>query len=139
MRIVLLSDIFYDHYGTYPEILSKPERPYACLTVKVDGLIFAIPFRHHINHKFAYITYGQCGLDFSKAVIISDDSYIAGEAIVDRKEWDIINRNEHIIVYRFKQYISQYKRAARRRDNPHSMRYLRYSSLQYFEQELGIE
>ena len=57
MRLIYLSSEFYKQYKDCPEILKKPSRPYACLTVKIRGLTFAIPFRHHIAHKYAFITY----------------------------------------------------------------------------------
>ena len=45
-------------YGGKPEIMDKENRPYACFTVKIDGLLFAIPIRHHIHHRFAFFTEG---------------------------------------------------------------------------------
>lgn len=56
MKFILLSDKFYQAYGHLPEVLSKKTRPYACLAVEIDGIQFAIPFRHHIRHKHAFIT-----------------------------------------------------------------------------------
>lgn len=65
----------------------------------------AIPFRHHIAHKYAFRTYGDCGLDYTKAVVIADERYIdAGRAQI-----------EH-------------------RDEPCYSNIIRYSSLQYFEE-----
>ena len=69
MKLIILSDKFYKEYGGYREILKKPSRPYLCLTVKIDGVTFAIPIRHHINHPFCFKTIGDCGLDYTKAVI----------------------------------------------------------------------
>ena len=67
-----LTDVFYERYSKYPEILQKKDRPYFCLVVKVDSVVYAIPLRHHITHKRSFITIGTCGLDFSKTVIIGD-------------------------------------------------------------------
>ena len=56
MKLILLSSLFYKDYANCPEILQKPTRPYTCLTVRIDGLTFAIPFRHHIPHNSDFDT-----------------------------------------------------------------------------------
>lgn len=135
MKLALLSDKFYTEYSGCPEILIKRTRPYACLTIEVDGVLFAIPFRHHILHKYAFITYEDCGLDYTKAVVIKDKSYLSKDTpTVDRKEWDAVRRGESKIIFGFKSYLNQYKRAVRHKDNPRSANILKYSSLQYFEE-----
>lgn len=73
MRLIYLSQAFYDRYGDCPEILKKRTRPYACLTIRIEEMTVAIPFRHHIAHKYAFRTYGDCGLDYTKAVVIADE------------------------------------------------------------------
>ncbi len=134
MRLVLLSDKFYAEYQNCPEILQKRNRPYACLTVEVGGVRFAIPFRHHIRHRNAFITYGTCGLDYTKAVVILQEDHLdTVEPTIDRREWNIIRRNEGKILYEFKAFVKQYKRAMRHRDNPRSANLLKYCALQYFE------
>ncbi len=55
MQLKILSENFYENYSQYPEILKKEDRPYACMTIELDGLLFAVPFRHHINlHSAAF-------------------------------------------------------------------------------------
>lgn len=53
MRLVILSESFYEKYAGCKEILKKTDRPYLCLTVKINGKTFAIPFRHHIRHPLS--------------------------------------------------------------------------------------
>ena len=133
MKLVLLSDKFYNEYSGCMEILTKRNRPYACVTVEVGGVLFAIPFRHHISHKYAFITYGDCGLDYTKAVVVKDETYLSQQIpIVERKEWDAVRRGEGKILFGFKSYLNQYRRAVRHKDNPRSANILKYSSLQYF-------
>lgn len=135
MKLVLLSDKFYVEYADCSEILRKRNRPYACLEVDVDGVRYAIPFRHHIKHKFAFFTYGECGLDYTKAVVIKDGSYLDAERPqVEQAEWNVIRRNENRIEYELRRFIGQYKRAMKHRGNPRSERLLRFCSLQYFEE-----
>lgn len=134
MKLALLADTFYEEYCDCREILTKRTRPYACMTIEVDGVLFAIPFRHHISHQYAFITYGDCGLDYTKAVVIKDKAYLSPHRpTVDRKEWDAVRRGESKIIFGFKSYLNQYKRAVRHKDNPRSANILKYSSLQYFE------
>ena len=76
MKLITLSPVFYERYHGCEEILIKQTRPYVCLAVKVDGVTFAIPFRHHIPHKWAFFTVGEAGLDYSKAVVISEWRFI---------------------------------------------------------------
>lgn len=137
MKIKILSKKFYDTYTGCSEILKKESRPYACLTIEVDGTLFAVPFRHHIKHPYSFHTLGEAGLDYTKAVIISDDDYLTDEhPTIESKEFAIIKRNEQKIKYGLKKYVNQYRRAMRHRDNPRSKSILEYSSLKYFEDYL---
>lgn len=137
MKIKILSKKFYDTYSACSEILKKETRPYACLTIEIDSMLFAIPFRHHIKHAYSFHTIGEAGLDYTKAVIISDDDYLTDEhPTIESKEFAIIKKNEQKIKYGLKKYVNQYKRAMKHRDNPRSKNILQYSSLQYFEDYL---
>ena len=134
MLLKILSENFYSTYANCTELLKKKNRPYACLTLEVDGLLFAIPFRHHIRHTYAFHTIGEAGLDFTKAVIISDPDYLSADTpTIDGKEFAVLKRNENKIRYDFSKYIRQYRRAMKHRDNPRNANILKYSSLQYFE------
>ena len=79
MQLKILSEKFYDEYKNFNEILKKENRPYACLTIELDGLLFAIPFRHHIRHPYAFHTLGEAGLDYTKAVIITDSIFLSND------------------------------------------------------------
>lgn len=134
MLLKILSENFYSTYANCTELLKKKNRPYACLTLEVDGLLFAIPFRHHIRHTYAFHTIGEAGLDFTKAVVISDPNYLSADTpTIDGKEFAVLKRNENKIRYDFCKYIRQYRRAMKHRDNPRNANILKYSSLQYFE------
>lgn len=137
MQLKILSKVFYDTYSDCKEILKKSNRPYACLTIEVDGTMFAIPFRHHIKHRHAFHTVGEAGLDYTKAVVISNPIYLSIDTpTIESKEFAIIKREEQKIKYGFKQYLNQYRRAMKHRDNPRSTLILKYSALQYFEEYL---
>ncbi len=134
MKLIILSDAFYDKYEKEREILHKRNRPYVCLTIRVEDQTFAIPFRHHINHPFGFHTLGEAGLDFSKAVLIESESYISHDKPrIETAEWNIVKRNEGTILFEFKKFLRQYKRAQLHPDNPRSSYFLKYSSLRYFD------
>ncbi len=134
MKLKILSAKFYNTYSDCKEILKKSSRPYACLTIEIDGILFAIPFRHHIRHKYAFFTIGEAGLDYTKAVVISDSSYLSlDEPTIESKEFAIIKKKEQQIKYGFKKYVTQYKHATKHRDVPRNANILKYSALQYFE------
>lgn len=137
MTLKILSKEFYDTYSDCKEILKKENRPYACLTINLDGLLFAIPFRHHIKHKYSFITIGDAGLDYTKAIVIVNTHFLSDDKpTIEGKEFAILKKNEQKIRYSFRQYINQYKRALNHRDNPRSINILKYSALQYFEEYL---
>lgn len=137
MRLKILSEKFYDTYKHCPEILKKENRPYACLTIELDGLLFAVPFRHHIRHPYAFHTIGDAGLDYTKTVIITDTIFLSNDKpSIESKEFAIIKREEQKIRYGLSKYVNQYKRAMKHRDNPRSKNILTYSTLKYFEKYL---
>lgn len=137
MKLKILSKDFYDTYGKCREILKKSNRPYACLTIELDGILFAIPFRHHIRHNYAFHTLGEAGLDYSKAVVISEARFLSEDRpTIESAEFAIIKREEQKIRYKFAQYVNQYRRAMKHRDNPRSKNILKFSALQYFEEYL---
>lgn len=137
MRLKILSEMFYNTYLHCSEILKKENRPYVCLAIELNGVLFAIPFRHHIRHQYAFHTLGEAGLDYTKSVIITDMLFLSDDKpSIESKEFSIIKRNEQKIRYGLSKYVNQYKRAMKHRDNPRSSGILKYSSLKYFEEYL---
>lgn len=136
MRLVYLSGAFYESFprNDYPEMLHKEERPYICITVEVDNREYALPIRHHITHRHAFSTIGERGIDYTKAVVIESEDYIAGDApIIDTVEWRKIQMNERAIIVGFTKYLKEYRRALSRKDKLKDDIILRYSALQYFD------
>lgn len=136
VKLIQLSEAFYKKYPheEYPEIMEKNLRPYYCFTVKIEDTIFAIPLRHHITHRYAFYTGAESGLDYKKAVIIEDPSYIADTTPhIDTTEFRIIMGNEDLIFHEFRKYIRQYKRARKSPDKVRSKSVLQYSTLGYFD------
>ena len=80
------------------------------------------------------------GLDYTKAIPIIDESFIdmSRKAIVRQCDWPIIQSNRKRIKAGMLKYIEQYKRAKKNARNPVYKNLIRYSTLQYFEDELGL-
>ena len=134
MKLILLSQEFYDKYGHCKEILQKPSRPYISVEICIDGILYAIPLRHHIRHNNAFITKGESGLDFTKSIVIESNSFISDSIPwIESADWNIIKKSQNKIIYAFKKFLNQYKRALLHPDNPRSYKYIRYCSLQYFD------
>lgn len=134
MRIIKLSESFYNKYKELPEILHKESRPYYCLELRIDKTIYAIPLRHNISHQYAFHTLGKAGIDFSKAVIINDAKYVSPESPrIDSREWRVLNSNEDQIIKGFLQYLRLYRKAVKKTGIPKYDLIRKYSTLQYFE------
>ena len=133
MRLIFLAERFYNAHRDHREIMQKQDRPYACLSVQIDGHTFAIPFRHHIEHKYCFRTVGTCGLDYSKAVIITEADVGEGMPQIDQKEFEAIKGKEQILANGMRRYVQTYKKAMERKGNPFYENIRRYSALQYFD------
>lgn len=147
-KLNYLSPEFFQKYGSekYPEIENKENRPYMVLLVKIDHNTFAIPFRTNIKHNNCYKfrnstrqTDSITGLDYSKAVIVNDSSYIGEAARVNDAEYIELDANYYIIEKRFTTYVRGYVKYANKALNEYQTLKYRYTTLQYFHKELGIE
>lgn len=134
MKLILLSDDFYNRHSQDAEMLHKRNRPYACVAVKIQGRTFAIPFRHHITHNHSFITYGICGLDYTKSVIIMNPSDVSNKRpTIDQREFNALKGKDALIANGMNQYIKLYKKAKRYQNNVRYQNILKCSTLQYFD------
>jgi protein AbiQ len=147
MEFHRLTPAFHAQYGQCEEILSKESRPYYVLLLELDGLTYAIPLRSHIRHPFCYIadnsTGENSGLDYSKAVVITDKALFIDPAPVTirQNEFNVFKQREYRITQQFSSYVSNYKKEVRRRAETPAIpvsSLCRYSSLKYFHKELSL-
>nr|MBQ4318274.1 hypothetical protein [Clostridia bacterium] len=147
-RIKRLSEKFFSTYNPsdYPEIESKINRPYFVYLVKIGENNFAIPFRTNIRHNNCYKflktsrrTQSSTGLDFSKAVIVNDNSYIGEDARIDDDEYSEILSRDWMIVKNFIKYLEGYCEYVRNSGKEYECRKYQFTSLKYFHRELGLE
>lgn len=136
-----LTDEFYRRYNNedYPEIEAKMSRPYMVLLIKIDNKTFAIPFRTNIRHSFCYKfkksnrnTSAVTGLDFTKAVVVNNASYIGAKATIDNKEFVELNSKYYFIISKFKNYLFGYYKYIDGKANEYEAKKYRYSTLRYF-------
>lgn len=140
MKLIRLSEEFYKKYANCSEILKKQTRPYVCLQITINGVVFAIPFRHHINHSHAFFTADKCGLDYTKAVVISDKSEIGTYNVqIEQREYNALKGKESRIHKGMSDYLKLYIKALKYSVNVHYASILRYSSLKYFHSYLQLD
>lgn len=143
-RFVFLSQKFYNAYPTsqYPEIEQKKNKPYIQVCVEIDGVQYAIPLRSDIHYPHVLWTdkKNHCGVDFSKAVIIKDESYIdlSIEPHLRQNEFDALRGKDFKIKSKMEKYITDYKKAKSDLSKPINQMLVKYSTLQYFEKEIGL-
>lgn len=143
-KFIFLSEEFYLMYPSvdYPEMEQKHSRPYIQLHVEIDGIQYAIPLRSGIKHPHVLWTdkKNQCGVDFSKAVVITDEKYIdcSRDPHIRQDEFDALRGKDYKIKMKMKKYIEDYKKAKSDFSNPRNEQLVKFSTLQYFESELGI-
>lgn len=136
-------------------------RGYGVLLTEVEGYKFAIPVRSKmkINHRSNYTsrTYEEDeidhktgkktgkkikfrhGLDYSKAVIITEDRFISKTPffLANKDDYVNITQNlEKIIIPQFKKYVQRYIYAVRNDDKNILKKYC-FSTLQNYNQQLG--
>ena len=141
-RFIFLSDDFYQAYPSaqYPEMEQKKTRPYIQVIVEINEVKFAIPLRSDIHHPHVFWTdkENHCGVDYSKAVVISDDIFVdrEREPHLRQNEFDALRGKDFKIKQKMEKYIKRYKQAKENPQDPINGTLLKYSTLQYFEEYL---
>lgn len=155
MDYIVLTKKFFDHYpnSEFPEFLTKLNRPYILIKVTIGNNEFAIPLRSHIkNSKFTCSlktrevenSNEHCGLDFTKAVLITDFDYfsynIKGKKIIVKEDdHKVFINSKTLIETTMKKYIEKFKNKYPKRNIERNNKFCRYSTLQYYAKELGLE
>ncbi len=151
-QIVQLTAQFYHDYPheKYPEILNKSNRAYNCFLFEIwEDIFVCVPYRTEIHHKYSYrfknsvrAQQHKSGLDFSKAVIISNFNYISSaSAVIDSDEFYETMKNITLIANKVFQYVKEYidyNKGIHTISHQEYIRRYQYSPLQYFHKELNI-
>ena len=140
-----LSKDFYKDYPheKYPEMESKLGRPYVVLLVEINSVKFAIPLRTNIRHSYCYKfrtsdrkTETVTGIDYSKAVVVSNDAYLGEETDINDKEYLELQEKVHFIIKKFKKYVDDYIAFKMHGANEYVTKRYAFSTLKYFDEFL---
>ena len=155
MHLKKLNAAFYSDNGHLKEALDNQNgnwergkvRGYGVVVISIKSLTFAIPLRSNITHSASYITVRSHsqgvkgkGLDYSKALLIADSSYISTAPFkIHTDEHKKLQDKEHYIVERFEKYVSKYIDAVSKADKHvlQSKEY-RFTTLINYHRELGL-
>lgn len=110
-KLVELRKLSKEFYKAYPhneftEMEAKLGRPYVVLLVKINNAKFAILLRINIRHSYCYkFKTSDCEtdsiteIDYSKAVVISKDSYLGEVTDINDKEYLELQQKTFFIIY----------------------------------------
>ena len=140
LKAIFLTDAFYKAYpnSKYSEIEQKADRPYVRVQIEVNGVLWGIPLRSHISHKYVIWTDEEngCGLDLTKAVVITKPAkYISNVTPhIRNNEFKVLKQlSEYNVIQKFRKYIRDYKKAKKALRVKRNRDMVSYSTLQYFE------
>ena len=137
-----LSKEFYKAHphSEYPEMETKENRPYVVLLVNINDIKFAIPLRTNIRHSYCYKfktsdreTDSITGIDYSKAVVISKDSYLGEVTDINDKEYLELQQKTFFIINKFKKYVNDYINYKKHGGNEYVAKRYAFSTLKYFD------
>lgn len=141
-QLIKLTPQFFADHEHLVEIEKKVDRPYNMFLFEIEGNKIAIPFRSNIIHPHAIWTNKslKCGLDLSKAIIVSDEKYISDKRAALRKdEFKVYNEKKHTIEHKFIKYLDNYKKALLNPENSINSKLLGFSTLQNYHDEFNIK
>lgn len=146
-----LTASFYNAYNasSYPEILTKTNRPYDVIVFETHyDYYVCVPFRTYLNHNQGFHFYPNPlpngenpGLDYSETIIVKEDKYIGLSTLIDSKQMALFNKNIAIIQQEVYEYLQGYINHINGTQVMHPSQFKRkyqYSTLKYFHLELGI-
>ena len=146
IQLRTLTDQFYvDNTGLKEALDGSNDgkvRGYGIVVIDLDGLVFGIPLRSHLNHKFGFVSERsegiKKGLDYTKALLIQKDEYVSRAYKIPASEFIHINDNKDKIQEDFNKFVSRYIEAHNKND-ANILRNYRYSTLKNYHKELGLE
>lgn len=156
MKFVLLTHDFFENNKHLKEIEKKEDRPYLVFVVNIGNLKFAISIRSRIKHKHFFSSLGLSnqeidnniksrngnrGLDYSKAILITDDNYIrtdTGVVYISEEEFNYLKGKEYQVKFGMETYISKYIKAYSKQHIKSNKYLCELSTLQNYHNEIGL-
>jgi len=140
-----LSEALDNHDGNWAK---GKVRGYGIVIISINNLSFAIPLRSNIRHRSSYITvksnqsgFEGKGLDFTKALLITNEKYVSNLPFkISPDEHKKLANKEHFITSKFEKYVAKYIVAIEKSDRNilQSSNY-RFSTLYNYHSELGLK
>lgn len=123
-------------------------RGHGIIQIQLNGLTFAIPVRSHIRHNDCHIIERDTGrnnirgmgLDYSKAMLITEQSYISDEVFLLKNKKaakELLSKEAHI-TKQFSRYVDRYVEAVKKNDSNILRRDFRFTTLINYHVELGL-
>ncbi len=147
MKIAKLRDDFFAENSHLVEVLDKDKlgnwdgektRGYGVVLIRVaNDLMFGIPLRSHIRHSECFKTVGDKGLDYSKAVLITNPAHVSEAFRIPSDQYVMIADREAYITKSFEKYVKKYMRGIQKNDK-NILRGYKFSTLQNYHAELKI-
>jgi len=149
---VFISKAYFSERQKFVEMLDvnnlekQSTRFYLYINIEINGNSFYIPLRKHVDIRMGNIGYAVpsstkpfAGLDFRKALIVNDKTYIEAPQHVNVASSQMKNilNNMPKIEKLFNQYVNGYCKAARKKRATLDRLY-KFSTLHNFHEELGI-
>ena len=128
MKIRLLTETAYNRIITLQETMSKKDRGYGVIPVKIQNITFAIPFRSNMAHKHGFKTIFHNGVwngvDYSKAIVITeDDLQPKAFKLRSEAEYQKVKNNKDKIQRQFEKYVNDYVSQAKLGNLPNLQRF----------------
>ncbi|MCX1288917.1 hypothetical protein JDU19_23870 [Escherichia coli] len=146
IQLRTLTDQFYaDNKGLQEALDGSNDgkvRGYGIVVIDLNGLVFGIPLRSHLNHKFGFVSERsegvKKGLDYTKALLIKKEEYVSRAYKIPTPEFTHINDSKEKIQEDFNKFVNRYIEANVKKDE-NILRNYRYSTLKNYHKELGLE
>jgi len=152
LKFVFLNDQFYYDSQQKVEILQNDRRP-LFLGMRYEGSMVLVPLRSNIsintnklrdNYPLPESSKPNAGLDYTKIIILEDNKYIkdikfGSEHGIKMVQYRTLQRNLHTILGEIGTYLDTYCSLIERNVDTRSISAYRFSTLQYFHKELGLE
>lgn len=158
MQLIKLDTSFYLDNPSLPQALdydhvsgvwnANKVRGHGIVSVNVNGLLFAIPVRSHIKHKAGFILEKSLnanergmGLDYSKALLITDPLHLSDQVFVLKNKTagkKLVGKEPHITA-QFQKYVTRYVDATQKTDlNILNSAEYRFTTLCNYHLALGL-
>lgn len=147
ITIKKLTQSFYFNNSHLKEALDigtgniKP-RGYGIILVETMGLTFGVPLRSNMIPKYGFVVKKEAnkyrGLDYRKAVLITDETDIGGTFNIPNEDFNKIIEKQNFIIKKFTKYVKRYVALHKQGKKPLNLDIYMYSTLQNYHKELGL-